>query len=128
MSRNLTSHKAAKHEFKVNLCDQCNYVTDDRMKLKQHIKFKHEGHAFRCEQCKWTGTTKRDLTSHYNTRHLGKDIYFYQMRYFSYHSLPRHFKKMLRIKINFRFRISISFPRNYYFFPLLNLFFLVFFR
>ena len=55
----------------VNICDQCDFITNDKLKLRNHIKLKHEGFGFACDSCEYVGSSKLLLASHVNHRHMG---------------------------------------------------------
>ena len=52
-------------------CDQCQFVTTQASKLKEHIFAVHEGIRHPCDQCDYTATYRQSLKEHKDSIHNG---------------------------------------------------------
>ena len=80
---------------KAYMCQDCDYVSQDLSKYRQHLEGMHSGTAYKSEicskECKW----QRSLTRHINGMHEVK-VYkcnFCREEYKRINSLKKHMKK-----------------------------------
>ena len=68
----MKKHEKAKHENEVFECEQCEYKTPRKDKIRQHTRSKHLEKNGRCEQCKFVTDRNENLERHVNTIHTLK--------------------------------------------------------
>ena len=61
--------KNDKEQFK---CEKCEYTTDRKSSLKEHIQKQHEGIRYPCDKCDYIGKLSRSLQQHIKVNHQGE--------------------------------------------------------
>ena len=77
---NLKEHTQSKHEGVMYYCDQCEYSTSRKRRIRYHQQFKHclpgsSGFPFNCTQCEHGTTSKYLLTKQQKSKH--EDIIYF---------------------------------------------------
>ena len=59
-----------KQEHEVNTCQQCDFVTENHKELKKHLESTHSRKSkLQCEQCDFETEERKRLTQHVKCKH-----------------------------------------------------------
>ena len=65
-------HKTAPHNHK---CDQCDYTTWEKAKLRKHFNEVHNKNPYKCSICKKVFETFNKCSKHKNEEHYKKKLF-----------------------------------------------------
>ena len=68
----LKEHVQYIHEGNFYTCEQCDYIAAQKSQIKLHVEIKHEGIRYSCDQCDFKGQTKTILKQHVQYLHEGR--------------------------------------------------------
>ena len=68
-------HTKSAHEGKVYKCDQCDYTSSNETRLRHHKKYRHKGLTFDCDQCDFKGASSGSLSRHTASIHEHRKFY-----------------------------------------------------
>ena len=78
------------HENELFECEQCEYTTARKDKLRQHTRSKHLMKNVRCEQCNFVTDRNKNLKWHVNTIHTLKHCEECDFTTFNQKDLNKH--------------------------------------
>ena len=86
----LGRHEKHKHKNELFHCEQCEYSSPRKDRLRQNIRSKHMENKIKCDQCDFVTDRNHNMKKHVNTRHMDKVCNECDFKTKSIHEMKRH--------------------------------------
>jgi hypothetical protein len=86
----VSKHEKQKHENELFHCEQCEYSSLRKDRLRQHIRSKHLEKNIKCDQCNFVTDRNHNMKKHVNTMHVVKGCNECHFKTKSLREMKRH--------------------------------------